>query len=229
MSEDVPEPATPDPYPDDTLTLALVRHGIDLPPEQVALLARYAERLWDWNTKINLTRHTTFEKFVTRDVVDSLKLAEKLAEGEHVLDVGSGGGVPGILLAILRPDLAVSLIDSVAKKAKVLEELVRDVGLSCEVFHDRAEEHLASWSYQTLVVRAVAPMPKLLGWLKGRWGSFRRMLVIKGPAWKDECAAAKAEGLTGRLDIHRVAEYPLPGTESTSVILEVLPRGRKAE
>ena len=72
---------------------AIVRHQIELPGEQIALLERYCELLWQWNEKINLTRHTDYERFVARDLVDSLAFAEFLKPGEKVLDVGSGGGV----------------------------------------------------------------------------------------------------------------------------------------
>ena len=92
------------------------------------MLERYCELLWEWNEKINLTRHTDYEKFVARDLVDSLAFAEFLEPGEKVLDVGSGGGVPGVVLAIVRPDLKVSLADSVGKKAKVLKRYRRAAG-----------------------------------------------------------------------------------------------------
>ncbi len=76
-------------YPDDTLAAALERHGIALPSEQVAPLARYHELVCEWNEKLNLTRHTSFEKFVGRDVVDSLKVAAHLDPGTSVIDVGT--------------------------------------------------------------------------------------------------------------------------------------------
>jgi 16S rRNA G527 N7-methylase RsmG len=68
-------------------------------------LDNYRRQLWAWNERLNLTRHTTLEKFVSRDVVDSHQLSNLLQRGERVLDVGTGGGVPGVVLAILRPDL----------------------------------------------------------------------------------------------------------------------------
>ena len=110
--------------PDDNLAAAMARHQIELPAAQVALLTRYCELLWDWNTKLNLTRHTDYEKFVARDLIDSLAFAQFLAPGEKVLDVGSGGGVPGVVLAIVRGDLQISLSESVAKKARVLADIV---------------------------------------------------------------------------------------------------------
>src|SRR6476620_1193170 len=91
----------------DTLAAALARHGFELPAEQVEQLDRYCRLLWDWTEKINLTRHTDYEKFVGRDVLDSLKLADHLRESDEILDVGTGGGVPGVVLAIVRPNLQV--------------------------------------------------------------------------------------------------------------------------
>ena len=113
---------------DDNLSAALARHEIELLAAQVGLLERYCELLWDWNTKINLTRHTDYEKFVARDLVDSLAFAQFLEPKEKVLDVGSGGGVPGVVLAIVRGDLQVSLSESVAKKARVLDDIVGRLG-----------------------------------------------------------------------------------------------------
>ncbi|HJS07210.1 MAG TPA: 16S rRNA (guanine(527)-N(7))-methyltransferase RsmG, partial [Pirellulales bacterium] len=150
----------------DTLTAALERHRIELDEDQAALLDRYARALWAWNQKLNLTRHTNYEKFVSRDVVDSQWLERFLDSAERVLDVGTGGGVPGIVLAILRPDLEVSLCESVAKKARAVEDIVRQLGLPITVHHARAEELLADYEYDTLVVRAVAPLDKLLTWFK---------------------------------------------------------------
>ncbi|MEX2140227.1 MAG: 16S rRNA (guanine(527)-N(7))-methyltransferase RsmG [Pirellulales bacterium] len=210
-----------DSQPPNTLAAALARHGIELEEEQVALLDRFATALWSWNEKLNLTRHTDYEKFVTRDVVDSQWLERFLDSAERVLDVGTGGGVPGVILAILRPDLEVSLCESIAKKARAVEDIVQQVGLPIEVQHARAEELLVNHEYDTLVVRAVAPLEKLLAWFKPHWGSFHRLLVIKGPAWVQERAAAQEKKLLRGVRINVLATYPLPGTESESVVLEV--------
>jgi 16S rRNA (guanine527-N7)-methyltransferase len=203
------------------LTAALARQGIELDADQVALLDRYAQALWAWNEKLNLTRHTDYEKFVSRDVVDSQWLERFLDSAERVLDVGTGGGVPGIVLAILRPDLEVSLCESVAKKARAVEDIVRQLGLSVSVHHARAEELLAAHEFDTLVVRAVASLDKLLTWFKPHWGSFGRLLIIKGPAWVEERDLAREKKLLRGLRINTRATYPLPGTKSQSVVLEI--------
>jgi 16S rRNA (guanine527-N7)-methyltransferase len=210
---------------DDSLATALARHGLALPPPQVELLDKYCRLLWDWNTKLNLTRHTDYEKFVGRDVVDSLQLAAHLRQGDEVLDVGTGGGVPGVVLAIVRPDLKVALCDSVGKKARAVESMVKELGLEIEVFPFRAEELLEDTRYDALVIRAVGPLWKLLIGFKPHWHSFRRMLVIKGPKWPEELVEARRRGLMHSLQIKTAAEYPLPGADGKSVVLKIWPKG----
>lgn len=205
----------------DTLAAALGRHDIELAPEQSALLDRYCRLLWDWNEKLNLTRHTDYEKFVSRDVIDSQVIARHLDAGERVLDVGTGGGVPGVVLAVLRGDLHVALSESVAKKARVVEQIVRELGLPLAVYHRRAEDLLAEKPFDTLVARAVAPLPKLLTWLEPHWGSFDRLLAVKGPQWVAERQEARDRNLLRRLQLRKLDAWPLPGTPSESVLLEL--------
>ncbi|MCA9270835.1 MAG: 16S rRNA (guanine(527)-N(7))-methyltransferase RsmG, partial [Planctomycetales bacterium] len=151
-------PSHPTPVAYDSLAAALAAHHIDLPADQAALLDKYRSLLWEWNEKLNLTRHTDFESFVIRDVVDSLELAKLIPQEDEVLDVGSGGGVPGLVLAIIRPDLQVALCESVGKRARVLEDMVERLGLHVPVFHERAEAHLEDSRYGTVAARAVAPI-----------------------------------------------------------------------
>jgi len=210
------------------LTDVLRRHGVDLPDEQVARLEQFCALLWEWNAKINLTRHTDHEKFVARDLVDTLAFAEFLAPGERILDVGTGGGVPGIPLAIVRPDLRVWLCESVGKKARAAADIVSRLGLASAlpVHHGRAEGLVARQPFNTLLVRAVAPLAKLLGWFRPHWGSFDRMLVLKGPAWVEERAEARHRGLLRTLALRKLTSYPLPGTQAESVLLQICPSDR---
>lgn len=205
----------------ESLSQVAARHGIELPEKQVELLEQYCALIWDWNTKINLTRHTDFEKFVTRDLLDTLAFAEFLGEGERVVDVGSGGGVPGVLLAIVRPDLAVTLSESIGKKAKVLSDVAGRLGLGVPVFHGRAEQLLAQQKQDVLVIRAVARLAKLLEWFTPLWGRFRRMLVLKGPSWVDERAEARHLGRLHDVALRKRKSYVIPGTDAESVLLEL--------
>ncbi len=212
---------TIDSMTNETLAAALARHGIDLPPPQVELLDRYAQVLWQWNEKLNLTRHTDYEKFVARDLADSLVLAGFLHPGERVLDVGTGGGVPGVVLAIVRDDLRVELCESVGKKARAVADIVAQLGLPVPVHHDRAENLLAARRFDTLVVRAVARLSKLLEWFAPHWNRFDRLLILKGPAWIEQRGEARHHGLMHNLALRKLASYPLPGTQSESVLLQV--------
>jgi 16S rRNA (guanine527-N7)-methyltransferase len=205
----------------DSLPAALARHDIELPDDQVALLDRYCRVLWDWNSKINLTRHTDYDRFVSRDVVDSLAIAGNLGESEKVLDVGTGGGVPGIILAIIRPDLHVSLCDSVGKKARAVADIVDQLELNVPVYPVNVQQVLQTWRGDALVFRAVARLPKILTWLESHWGSFERLLLVKGPAWIEERGEARHHGQMNDLDLRKLASYPLPGTKSESVLLQI--------
>ena len=209
--------------PDDNLLSALERHHLELPPDQGARLEHYCRLLWDWNAKINLTRHTDFEKFVSRDLVDSQAFAGFLSPGETVLDVGTGGGVPGVVLAILREDLKISLCESIGKKSRSVADIVEKLGLSIPVYNARAEDLLVDHCFDTLVLRAVARLKKLLEWFKPHWPAFGRMLVLKGPSWIEERSEARHFGLMHGLALRKLASYPLPGTESESVLLQISP------
>ncbi len=211
------------PSPDE-LAAEIARHGIQLPDEQVVMLDRYCRLLWSWNAKLNLTRHTDCERFVGRDLVDSLAFAEFLRPGERILDVGTGGGVPGVVLAVVRPDLSVSLCESVGKRARAVSDIVEKLGLDVPMFQRRIEGLLGQWTGDTLVVRAVARLEKMLTWLKPHWDSFNRLLIVKGPAWVEERGEARHKGLMRDLALRKLTTYPMPGTDSESVLLQICPK-----
>ena len=205
-----------------TLVETLEQHQLDVDPAVVSLLDRYREQLWSWNERLNLTRHTTLEKFVTRDVLDSLQLAELLPRGDRILDVGTGGGVPGMIMAILRPDLHVTLCESTGKKARAVESIRLELDLQAPVHHARAEDILGIRSFDTLVARAVAPLSKLLSWFSPHWDAFGQLLVIKGRSWAEERGVARQAGLLAGLNLRRASIYQTPdGAES--VILRIWP------
>jgi 16S rRNA (guanine527-N7)-methyltransferase len=195
--------------------------AIDVTPEQLELLDRYRRLLWSWNERINLTRHTTLEKFVARDVVDSYQLSLLLERGERVLDVGTGGGVPGVVIAILRPDLSVSLCESTQKKARAVEAMVGELVLPLPVFATRAEEILAVSTFDTLVARALASLRKILTWIQPHWDALDRLLLVKGPSWVEERADAREQGLLRGLELRKVATYQTPRTGAESVLLSI--------
>jgi 16S rRNA (guanine527-N7)-methyltransferase len=200
---------------------SLEQHQIPIAGDDVERLDHYCRLLWSWNEQINLTRHTDYDTFVARDLADTLQLSAFLEAGEEVLDVGSGGGVPGVPLAILRPDLEITLSESVAKKAKVLNDIVERLDLPVAVYNARAESLFDDFRFDVLTARAVGPMWKLCKWFEPHWASIGRILSIKGPRWVEERKEARHRGYMNQLDLRKVAEYPLAGADGPSVILQI--------
>jgi len=208
----------------DTLQAALDHYGVKLPSDQVQQLDAYCHKLWEWNRQLNLTRHDTYDKFVARDVTDAIQLAQLLQGDEEVLDVGTGGGLPGVPLGIIRPDIQVSLCESVAKKAKAIDDMVRRLGLPIPVYHDRAETVLEDLRFSSLVVRGVGRIAKLLKWFHPHWAAIGRLLLVKGPNWTSERGEARHLGLFADLELRKRQAYTIPGTDIESVILEICPK-----
>lgn len=127
----------------DLLAAAAGQLGRPLDADQLARFERYRDLLLDWNTRINLTAITDPDAVETLHFVDAIAGLTALPadEGLRVIDVGTGGGLPGLALKIARPDLRLTLVDSVGKKMNVLREICRDLGLDdVELLTARAEE-----------------------------------------------------------------------------------------
>ncbi|WP_088340676.1 16S rRNA (guanine(527)-N(7))-methyltransferase RsmG [Robiginitalea sediminis] len=142
-------------------------------PDLSDLQRRQIEKLGalyqDWNQKINVVSRKDIEELYLRHVLHSLGIAKVLAfePGTSVLDVGTGGGFPGIPLAILFPDAQFTLVDSRIKKISVVEEVIRGLGLeNARALCMRVEEMDQAFDY--IVSRAVAAMPTFVRWTHGR-------------------------------------------------------------
>lgn len=161
---------------------------------------READRIWD------------------RHILNSVALADLIPHGAAVVDVGSGAGLPGLPLAILRPDLRVTLLEPLLRRATFLTDTVAQLGLddSVTVVRARAEDHREC--YDAVLSRALAPLERLLAWC----GPLRRadgvILALKGRSAEDELAGVRAElgrlGLTGEV----LAVRAHPATEVTTAV-----------
>ena len=204
--------------------------GRPLSAGQQQALYRYAELLTDATARLNLTAVRDINAIERRHVHESLVLlrvlegAGVLPAGAGVVDVGSGGGVPGVPVAIARPDLKVTLIEATGKKAAFLEETVRALALvNVSVLAVRAEDAGRSPEqrerYDAALARAVAPLDVLaeLTLPLVRPGGY--LAAVKGSRVHDELAAAGAAiaRCGGRLD--GVERLPLAGAEPLSVVL----------
>lgn len=123
----------------------------------------------DWNQKINVVSRKDIDELYLRHVLHSLGIAkiQQFLPGSAVLDVGTGGGFPGIPLAILFPETQFTLVDSIGKKIKVVEEVVSGLGLeNVTPVNSRVEELVGRFDF--IVSRAVAAMPTFTHWVKGK-------------------------------------------------------------
>ncbi|MGI9470253.1 MAG: 16S rRNA (guanine(527)-N(7))-methyltransferase RsmG [Rubripirellula sp.] len=212
---------------DPEFAAALQTHSMEIDESIAAKLEQYARVLWEWNEQLNLTRHTNWDLFVGRDLRDCLQLAPILNEGEEVLDLGSGNGIPGIPLAILRPDIEVSLAESVAKRANVLGEIINELELPVPIYGARGEDLLEDFRFTSIVSRAVGSITKFCRWVEPHWTNVDRLLLIKGPKWVEERNEARHLGVLANLQLRRIAGYPLgDDADSEGVILQIWPNGR---
>jgi len=146
----------------------------------------------------------------SRHIVNSLAISPLIATRSTVLDVGSGAGLPGIPLAILRPDLTITLLEPLLRRANFLTETVAELGLQPQVSVLRGRAEDQRQRYQVVTARAVAALPKLLGWCLPLIAPHGELLAIKGESAEAELLEAKgflrARGLSG--EVLTVAAHP---------------------
>lgn len=199
------------------------RASVTLSADQHAQLAKYLDLLIKANETMNLTRITDRAAAEVQHVGDALTVLPFLPPGEHTLaDVGTGGGVPGIPLAIARPDVRVTLIEATKKKAAFLQQAVTDLGLTnVRIAAERAEDAAMGGrreSFDVVVARAVATMPWLAEWCLPLARKGGKVLCLKGPKANEELPEAKKAiklGGGGPAVIHPV---DLPGTENRIIV-----------
>ncbi len=147
----------------------ILRQFPDLSPIQVQQFSMLEELYKDWNSKINVISRKDIDELYTRHILHSLAIAkvQQFAKGAYILDVGTGGGFPGIPLAILFPETNFYLIDVIAKKIKVVNEVAQAIGLqNLKAEQKRAE--FVSEKFDFIVSRAVTNMPDFVSWIKGK-------------------------------------------------------------
>ena len=164
--------------------------GFDLDQSQLDLLWRYAHMLRERNAHVNLTSIVSPEGILTLHMLDSLSIAPHLGEARRVIDVGTGGGFPGIPLAVACPDRKFTLIDGTQKKIRFVSESVAALDIrNVQAVAARAESFTGEKNFDAVVVRAVGTLADVLhntGKLLSPQG---RLLAMKGRAPDDEVRA----------------------------------------
>ena len=147
----------------------ILKYFTNLTDDQISKFEKLEALYQDWNLKINVVSRKDIDELYLRHVLHSLGIAKVIGfkDGSKILDVGTGGGFPGIPLAIMFPNCSFHLVDSIAKKLKVVDEVVEGLGLTnVKTTHCRVEE--LTDTYDFIVSRAVAIMPTFVHWVKGK-------------------------------------------------------------
>lgn len=160
-------------------------------PAAVAGMERYAELLADLGVERGLIGPRERPRLWNRHLANSVALQELIAPGSHVVDVGSGAGLPGLPLALVRPDLTMVLLEPLLRRATFLAEAIETLGLAerVSVRRGRAEDQDQPMG-QVVTARAVAPLERLVGWALPLLPVGGTLLAVKGSRASQEAAAA---------------------------------------
>lgn len=161
--------------------------GLDLAEAQQGQLMDYLALMAKWNSVYNLTSLRDPVQMVTHHLLDSLAAVPAFADAKNVLDVGAGGGLPGIVLAIARPGTKVSLVDTVHKKTAFLTQVKAELGLSnVTVYTARVEQLQAPGKFDVITSRAFADLSDFVNWSGHLLADGGRFIALKGVAPADE-------------------------------------------
>ena len=185
----------------------ILSHGLEQLglPIAVEPLLTYLSLLHKWNQTYNLTAVRDIESMITRHVLDSLAIKPWI-KGEHLLDVGTGAGLPGIPLALANPALKVVLLDSNGKKIRFLQEVKRTLQLTnIEVIQSRVENYHPSFDFDTLTSRAFSELGQMVKWTHHLLGKKGIWLAMKGRYPETELTSINLP--------YQVTPYTVPGLE----------------
>ena len=160
---------------------------LDVTPEQQTKLMGYLQLMHKWNAVYNLTSLRDPQQMVTHHLLDSLAAVPAFAGARNVLDVGAGGGLPGIVLAITRPDMKVSMIDTVHKKTAFLTQVKAELGLANVSVHTMKVQDLeVNEKFDVITSRAFADLSDFVNWSGHLLAEGGKFIALKGVAPSDE-------------------------------------------
>lgn len=203
----------------------ILKYFADFTEDQLSQL-RLLEPLYkEWNEKINVISRKDIDSLYEKHVLHSLAIAVlcPFDDGAEIIDIGTGGGFPGIPLAIFFPKVKFHLVDSIGKKIKVVEEVVKACGLkNVTVFNGRAEE-IKNRTFDYAVSRAVAPLGDLWKWIKPAIRPGQRsdelpngLLCLKGGDLTKEINESGLKKIVQAWDVHDI--FPEPAFEEKFLI-----------
>jgi 16S rRNA (guanine527-N7)-methyltransferase len=185
---------------------------------QFPLLNRYVDILTSTGVTWGLLGPREADRMWDRHILNSAALSGLIAAESAVADVGSGAGLPGIPLAVLRPDLRVTLIEPLLRRSTFLTQTVESLQLEdrVDVVRSRAEDH--HQTYDVVVARALAPLARLIGWCNPLRAPDGVILALKGSSAADEVTSAKRELQAAQLEAEVLKARAHPDVEPATVV-----------
>ena len=188
--------------------------GIEPTDKQLYQLSKFYELLIEWNQKINLTRITDKKEVYLKHFYDSLTISKELDLNKinTLCDVGTGAGFPGIVLKIFYPDLKITLIDSLLKRVKYLNEIIKELNLKeIKAIHTRAEDYKETFDIVT--ARAVANIEKLLTYTMHLVKKDGKLITMKGNI-DEEITEDVRKRIDKKYKLIKINKFYLPKEES---------------
>ena len=192
--------------------------NVKINKKQIEQFNLYMQLLLDWNKKINLTAITEENEIILKHFVDSLTVLKHIGENDRIIDVGSGAGFPGIPIAIMMPNIKITLLDSLNKRINFLNEVKDKLALkNVETIHSRSEDcgkdKKYREKYDVAIARAVANLSTLSEYLLPFVKLGGKMICMKGSEIEQEVINAKnaIKKLGGKIDL--IEDFYLPGSD----------------
>ncbi|MBX7153402.1 MAG: 16S rRNA (guanine(527)-N(7))-methyltransferase RsmG [Candidatus Kapaibacterium sp.] len=192
-------------------------NGIVLEKEQVDLVERYHRDLLYWNKQVNLISRKDEEHILVRHILHSMALLTQveIPQRAHCLDIGTGGGFPGLPVKIARPDITMLLADSIAKKIKMTEMFAKHTELKkVSAVNIRVEELAAkqkySWAFDVIMARAVAPIGELVKWTRLALKPNGFWVFLKGGNLDEEIEQAVQQFPMLQVDVRQISMHGVP-------------------
>lgn len=200
--------------------------GVDVSDNQLDQFFKYLENLKKWNNRINLTAITTDREIVLNHFIDSISIVPLINSQSNMLDIGSGGGFPGIPVKIVCPDLNATLLDSVNKKVLFMNDTIRNLKLkNIKAVWGRAEDpenNIPRNSFHYVVTRAVGAIADIVKLSRPYLNDHGLMVLMRGKRGTSEWTESKKE-LDSQFKLIDIKEFSLPYSDQLRTIIVLKP------